>query len=158
MKKKLIFLSIFSFLFLLSSCGISGFEQEYVLAPPLGLKAETISNQIRLSFWAYNSEPYFSGYTIFMAASADTLDQGKGIRIPNDENYSTRATLWKGMQAMSEPTNLIYWVDQDLLKDDKNDTALVSGFNYYFSVRAYSEQYLIYSKDSNITNTVFSNL
>ena len=155
MKKTALF---FLFGFLLSSCGIEGFEAEYHLNPPLDLRASIVSNQIYLTFWAYNSESYFSGFSIFMAASADDLQQNKGILIPNIENYPNRATLWQNIQPMSEPTKFSYFVTEDLINGDPNNRDLLSGFNYYFSVRAYSESYVIYSKDSNITNVIFSNL
>ncbi len=155
MKKPALF---FLLSFLLSSCGIEGFEAEYKLNPPLDLRAEVVSNEIRLTFWAYNSESYFSGFSIFMASSADDLQQKKGFRIPNKENYPNRATIWQNIQPMSEPTEFSYLVTEDLIREDANNKDLISGFNYYFSVRAYSESYLIYSKDSNITNVIFSNL
>lgn len=131
----------------LTGCGIESFEQEVSLNPPLGLSATTNADgNIVLSFWGLNSEPYFEGYNIYIATTMQDAIEEKGGKLPGpSENQATMPNI----AVMNTATLFTYTVTKNAQGDP-----LVSGFTYFFYVKAYSAQYNIQSPRSNITNAM----
>lgn len=155
MKSKTITLFIFPVIlifFLFLSCGIESFEPTIDLKPPLGLTASNISNGILLEFWGLNDESYFEGYKIYIAESLNDLLQNKGGVLPNSDDPG-KPTM-PNIPPMTEATRFSYLVKNFT----NNNQPLILSNSYFFYVKAYSAQYNIVGKPSNITNIQFLNL
>ena len=148
--KKILIVSIFIALFL-ASCGIEGFEPIIELKPPLALTAKMYSNKIRLEFWGANDETYFSGYDVYVSDTIENLKK-EGKKYPNADELDNKSTIWENIQAVSVATKYTYDIDKTY--DQKE---LVVGIDYFFYVKAFSEEYSIHSKPSNITNVRYTN-
>ncbi|MEN2997766.1 MAG: hypothetical protein ABDH28_01835 [Brevinematia bacterium] len=143
----------------LTSCGIDVPELVVTLRPPMGLKVWfTTNDTIKLEFWGFNDEDYFSGYVVFASSSyseiADTTKSlGEKPKIPNME---TRALPTFSVLPTSEPTNYVFELPLTVQSESGN-IVFIKGFQYYIAVAGYSASKKIYSPLSNITNVVLTN-
>jgi hypothetical protein len=75
---------------LFAACGVEDYNYEIKLKPPLGLYAMNWTNvttnsgvvssnaSIRITFWTFNDESYFSGYSVYIADTIDDLTKPDG--------------------------------------------------------------------------------
>ncbi len=156
MKKRNIFTLFTVGLFVLSgltACGIEAPEPIRDLKPPLALTATVVSNKIRLQFWAMNDEAYITGYWVYVSDTRDNLLADKGVKYPNSDGLQNKPTIWNGIITMTQPTKIVYTILREV-----DDTPLEVGYDYFFMIKAYSYEYNLLSKPSNITNVKFTNI
>lgn len=159
MVKILRFSLVIGLVSLLISCGIDVPELTLTLRPPMGLKVSfTTNDTIRLEFWGFNDEEYFSGYVVFVSENYNDLaDPTKTFvdkpKIPNNE---TRSLPTFSVSPTSEPTNYVFELPLNTIGENGN-ILFIKGFEYYFAVSAYSSSKKIFSPMSNITNVVLTN-
>jgi len=150
----------FILVFLMASytgCGIEGYQPVYSLAAPLGLTAEQKNGYIQLTFWGENNEDYFSGYYIYAAISQSTLLNtlgpvaGSGLILLNTNNGNGiygKPTIY-GIGPTNQAVLYSY-----LAKNYTNNSSYQSLNTYFFCVKAYSQQYNIYSYSSAIASII----
>ena len=131
---------------LLFSCGIQGYVPPKNLKPPLFPFADIISNQIRVTFYAFNDEDYFDGYGIFIADSLDSGVKDTGNLISNRDGVVDKPTIYN-VPAMTVATQISFLIERNY----NNERFTING-KYYFYVKAYSFQYQFYSDSSEVTN------
>ena len=152
--KKIFFLTfLFYFtLMVISACGIETIQPVIELNPPLGLTAETTTNGIELWWWSVNPESYFYGFDVYISENKEDLRNNKGHKIPNSDGDVNNPTLWRGV---THSSNAIRY--HLVLKQNYNYQPF-NNISYYFWVKAYTKEYNLHSKPSNITNTTYTNL
>ncbi len=149
-KKICIIYAIFAALLVLAGCGIETYQPVVNLSSPLGLIAyETNSNAIVLQFWGENDETWFSGYDIYVAETQADLQANNGMRLLNTDGKTDKPTIYN-VPPMTSARQFTYTVSYYT-----NFTPLQTGTTYFFFVKAYSQQYNIFSDPSNITNVTF---
>lgn len=162
---------------LFTACGVEDYNYEIKLKPPLGLKAQNWTNittnatvvssnmVIKITFYTYNDESYFSGYGVFLADTlADLTNESGSYRMMPNSKLLTNQSTYYGMTAVTtEPLLRTYLLTYDTITNAviTNITyqvavPFVNGQEYWIHVKAYSYTYLTYSLPSNPTNVVFS--
>lgn len=137
----------------LAACGIEAPEPIRDVKPPLALTASVESGKIKLEFWAMNDESYITGYWVYVSDTRDNLLADKGVKYPNTEGVQNKPTIWSGIITMTQPTKIVYYIEREI-----DDTQLENGYDYFFMIKAYSYEYNLLSKPSNITNVTFTNI
>lgn len=137
----------------LTSCGIEGYEPIVELKPPLALNATIVSNKIHLEFWGLNDEDYFSGFQVYVADTKQKLLDGQGNKIPNKDGLDNKPTIWEDIGPVYAATKYTFDMSRDY-----DDSDLIIGLDYFFYIKAYSEEKLIQSPPSNITNVTYTNI
>ena len=146
----------------LSSCGIPAPEEERDdLNPPLGLElVERTSSYIKIRFRAYNPEPNFSGYLIYMSISYDLYAQRArhidlAKKTVNQEVEMKYIVL--NPNTLSLPTieytfknRITPQVIEFTITKAPGNTELNPNITYYIGVTAYDIVGLIESEMSNI--------
>ncbi|OHD55877.1 MAG: hypothetical protein A2Y33_08590 [Spirochaetes bacterium GWF1_51_8] len=153
MKRKLFFTAAVFTAIILSSCGIEAPEPIRDVKPPLALSVTTVSNKIRIEFWAYNDEPYITGYWVYVSDTRDNLLADKGQKYQNTDGVQNKPTIWRDIITMTEAVKIVYFIDREV-----DSTELENGLDYFFMIKAYSYEYNLLSKPSNITNVTFIKL
>ncbi|MCX8028759.1 MAG: hypothetical protein N2712_02065 [Brevinematales bacterium] len=144
---------------LLYSCGIDVPELEVKLRPPMGLVASFTENDtVKIQFWGFNDEDYFSGYVVFVSGYYnDIADISKPLsdkpKIPDNQ---TGVLPTFSIQPTSEPK--LYTFELPLTtRNEKNEIVFIRNLEYYIAVASYSSSKKIFSPLSNITNVVLTN-
>ena len=135
-----------------SACGIESIQPVIELNPPLGLTAQTTTNGIELWWWSVNPKSYFSGFDVYIAENEQALRNNTGNKIPSSDGDKNKPTLWSGITSSSNA------IQYHLVLKQNYDYQPFNNITYYFIVKAYSSEYNLHSKPSNITNTTYTNL
>lgn len=141
------------------SCGMDVPELVTSLRPPMGLKVEfTTNDEVKLEFWGFNDEEYFSGYVVFVSSMYnDIADPAKSpFDKPKILNVETRSLPTFSLPLVGEPTNYVFRLPVNI-QDENGNIVFIKGFMYYVAVAAYSSSKKIFSPLSNITNVVLTN-
>jgi hypothetical protein len=141
---------------LVSGCGIESAEQVFQLAPPLGLTATVVANDICLSWWCENTETYFDSFKVYVAMDSNSTVVVNGIQdgnfISNVNGDPSLPTL-ANIKPVSAPTNIVLY-----LSSYYTGAPFTNGLLYYFYVKSYSTSKQILSPSSDIASVVYSNL
>lgn len=142
----------------LLSCGIDVPELNVSLRPPMGLSVKYITNSVRIEFWGFNDEDYFSGYVVFVSDRYDEIvDPVKSIsEKPKIPDLNTRQLPTFSVLPESRPKLYIFEIPLDAI-DDRGSYAFLGRIECYVAVAAYSVSKKIFSPLSNITNVVLTN-
>ncbi|MFN4245663.1 MAG: hypothetical protein ACK4F9_05900 [Brevinematia bacterium] len=145
----------------LSSCGIDVPELVESLRPPMGLKVVfTTNDTVRLEFWGFNDEDYFSGYVVFVSGNYNSIAD---VTTPISEkpkllDFQTATLPTFTSLPTSEPNSYVFEINlSSVVVNDKGEKVFLRGFEYYVAVAAYSLSKRIYSPLSNITNVILTN-
>jgi len=137
---RLIFISLF--IITLTSCGIENFDSVTELNPPLALNATSSNREIQLTFSAYNNEPAFGGYNIYVGLSEYEIQQKKNIL----KNAAGEIPF-----IQDTPFNSVRTIALTVSENTQGNAFALSD-NFYIGITAYNVQTGVDSKPSNIVN------